>query len=297
MNPKPKIAIIGCGRVGTSLALYLERAGYTVAGLASRRLASAEAAAALLQAPGLLSERPEQATLPAQVVFITTPDDAIAGVCRETARRGGFAPGSVVLHCSGALPSTILAPAREAGAHIGSIHPLQSFAAPSADHDPFQGIIISVEGDGPALVRAEAVSADLKARCHRIRTGAKTLYHAAAVVASNYLVTLLDLSFALLAEAGVPPEDAPDVMGPLIDGTLANVRRSGPAAALTGPVARGDSQTIADHMAAVGRLNPDSLPLYRALGLATVAVARRGGHIDEAQGKDLIRLLAAQKEG
>jgi predicted short-subunit dehydrogenase-like oxidoreductase (DUF2520 family) len=293
-DSKPNIAVIGCGRVGTALALHLERAGYAVVGLASRRLASAQAAAAFLRTPGRLSERPEQVTPRAQVVFITTPDGAIAQVCRETALSGGFAPGAVVLHCSGALSSMILAPARGAGAHIGSLHPLQSFAAPRADHDPFRGIIVSVEGDGPALERAEALSRDLGARCHRIRTAAKTLYHAAAVVASNYLVTLLDLSFALLGEAGVAPEQALDVLGPLIDGTLANVRRCGPAAALTGPVARGDRQTVGDHLAAIGGLDPASLPLYRALGRATVELARRGGHIDAAQAADLLRRLAAE---
>ena len=288
---KPKIAIIGCGRVGTALALGLQRAGYPISGLASRRLASAHAVAARLGGKIPIGQAPAPVTIQAEAVFITTPDGVIAQVCRETAREGGFAPGGVVLHCSGALPSTILAAARDNGAHIGSMHPLQSFAAAQADGDPFQGIVVSVEGDGPALALAERITADLKARGHRIRTEAKTLYHAAAVVASNYLVTLLDLSLALLAEAGVARGDAFDVMGPLIDGTLANVRRSGPATALTGPVARGDAATVADHLNAIGAMMPDALPLYRAMGLATVAVARQGGHISAEQAAALRRLL------
>ncbi len=287
---KPNIAIVGCGRVGTALAVWLHRAGYPVAGLASRRLVSAETAAGFIGNPPC-SQQPEKITAGADVVFLTTPDGSIESVCRQIAEAGGFRPGSVVLHCSGAQPSTILAAAREKEAWIGSMHPLQSFAAPSLDRNPFAGIIVSVEGDDPALAAAERMAADLKARGQRIRTEAKTLYHAAAVVASNYLVTLLDLAFTLLRGAGVAPEDAHGVLRPLIDGTLANVARIGPPAALTGPVARGDAQTVADHIEAIGAMAPQALALYRALGAATVDVAETGGHIDAARAAALRRLM------
>ena len=288
---KPQIAIVGCGRVGTALAVWLHRAGYPVCGLASRRLQSAQAVAALI-GPRPCSQEPQAVTAEADVVFITTPDGAIETVCRHIAATGGFRAGSIVLHCSGALPSTILAPARQAGAWIGSLHPLQSFAVPTLDRNPFAGIIVSVEGDGPALQAAEALAADLNAHPQQILTEAKTLYHAAAVVASNYLVTLLDLAFGLLQRAGVAPRDAHGVLRPLIDGTLANVARIGPPAALTGPVARGDRETVAHHLEAIGAQHPESLALYRALGIATVNVAEKGGHLDAAQAEALRRLMA-----
>lgn len=288
---KPQIAIVGCGRVGTALAVWLHRAGYPVCGLASRRLQSAQAVAALI-GPRPCSQEPQAVTAEADVVFITTPDGAIETVCRHIAATGGFRAGSIVLHCSGALPSTILAPARQAGAWIGSLHPLQSFAVPTLDRNPFAGIIFSVEGDGPALQAAEALAADLNAHPQQILTGAKTLYHAAAVVASNYLVTLLDLAFTLLQGAGVPPGDAHGVLRPLIDGTLANVARIGPPAALTGPVARGDRETVVRHLEAIGTKDPESLALYRALGIATVNVAEKGGHLDAARADALRRLMA-----
>lgn len=288
---KPQIAIVGCGRVGTALAVWLHRAGYPICGLASRRLQSAQAVAALI-GPRPCSQEPRTVTAEADVVFITTPDGAIETVCRQIAAAGGFRAGSVVLHCSGALPSTILAPARQSGARIGSLHPLQSFAAPSLDRNPFGGIIVSVEGDGPALQTAEALATDLNAHFQQILTEAKTLYHAAAVVASNYLVTLLDLAFTLLQGAGVSPGDAHGVLRPLIDGTLANVARIGPPAALTGPVARGDRETVARHLEAIGAKGTESLALYRALGIATVDVAERGGHLDAAQADALRRLMA-----
>ncbi|MFA7426326.1 MAG: Rossmann-like and DUF2520 domain-containing protein [Desulfosarcinaceae bacterium] len=287
---KPQIAIVGCGRVGTALAIWLHRAGYPICGLASRRLQSAEAVAALI-GPQPCSQEPQAVTADADVVFITTPDGVIETVCRQIAGAGGFRAGSVVLHCSGALPSTILAPARQSGAWIGSLHPLQSFAAPSLDRNPFGGIIVSVEGDGPALQTAEALATDLNAHPQQILTEAKTLYHAAAVVASNYLVTLLDLAFTLLQGAGVPPGDAHGVLRPLIDGTLANVARIGPPAALTGPVARGDAETVARHLEAIGARDPESLTLYRALGIATVDVAEKGGHLDPTPAAALRRLM------
>lgn len=287
---KPQIAIVGCGRVGTALAVWLHRAGYPVCGLASRRLESVQAVAGLI-GPRLCSQEPQAVTAEADVVFITTPDGVIETVCRQIAAAGGFRAGSVVFHCSGALPSTILAPARQSGAWIGSLHPLQSFAAPALDRNPFAGIIVSVEGDGPAIETAEALAADLNAHPQQILTEAKTLYHAAAVVASNYLVTLLDLAFSLLRRAGVSPRDAHGVLRPLIDGTLANVARIGPPAALTGPVARGDAETVAHHLAAIAAKNPESLALYRALGIATVKVAEAGGHLDAAQAAALRRLM------
>jgi predicted short-subunit dehydrogenase-like oxidoreductase (DUF2520 family) len=286
----PQIAIVGCGRVGTALAVWLHRAGYPVCGLASRRLQSAQAVADLI-GPRPCSQEPQDVTAEADVIFITTPDGVIETVCRQIAGAGGFRAGSVVLHCSGALPSTVLAPARQSGAWIGSLHPLQSFATPALDRNPFAGIIVSVEGDGPALQTAETLAADLNAHPQQILTEAKTLYHAAAVVASNYLVTLLDLAFTLLKRAGVSPQDAHGVLRPLIDGTLANVARIGPPAALTGPLARGDAETVAHHLEAIAAKNPESLALYRALGIATVAVAETGGHLEAAQAAALRRLM------
>ena len=294
-NGKPKTAIVGCGRVGTALACRLHRAGYPVAGLASRRPSSAEAAAAAI-GPVPCSQRPEAVTAAADLVFITTPDGVIETVCRQIAAAAGFAPGATVLHCSGALPSTVLAAARQAGAHVASMHPLQSFAGPSADRNPFAGVIVSVEGDMAAMIVAEQAGIDLGAEVRRIRTEGKPLYHAAAVAASNYLVTLLDLSCALLAGAGIPSRDAYAVLQPLIAGTLANVAAKGPAAALTGPVARNDVQVVADHLAAIGSRMPAALPLYRAMGRATVAVAQKGGHIDAGQAATLGRLFSPDPE-
>ncbi len=289
---KPSFVVVGCGKVGASLARHLSLAGYPAAATVSRRAVSAERAARLSGAPRYGTE-PAQYTTEAAMVLITTPDGAIEETCRQIADRGGFASGAVVLHCSGALPSTILAPAREAGAFVGSLHPLQSFASASADRNPFQEIIFAVEGDSAALAVAETAARDLGGRSLRVKTEAKGLYHAAAVVASNYLVSLMDMAFGLLSSAGISEEQAPEILTPLIEGTLANIRRLGPARALTGPIARNDHQTVLRHLAQIRRLRPQLEALYVALGRHTVDVARGGGHLTPDAANDFLRLLGA----
>jgi len=280
---KPKIAIVGCGRVGTNLARYLHQAGYPIAGLASRSPSSAQRAAAL-SGNGPWGQIDPPLTAGADVVFITTPDDAIAAVCAQLAGTGCLAPDAVVLHCSGSQPSTIL----EAGGRpTGSLHPLQSVAAVELAPNPFQGAMMAVEGVPTALTLAKTLAADLGGTAFGIRTEAKTLYHAAAVVASNYLVTLMDMALSLLATAGIESDRAFDVIAPLVAGTLANIRARGAVEALTGPVARGDAGTVDEHLRAMTALSGQWLPLYRALGLATVDVARRQGLAE-----DRARMLA-----
>ena len=289
---KPSFAVVGCGKVGTSLARHLSRAGYPAAATVSRRAVSAERAARLSGAPRYGTE-PANYTAEAGMVLITTPDGAIEETCRQIADQGGFASGVVVLHCSGALPSTILGPAREAGAFVGSLHPLQSFASISAERNPFQQIIFAVEGDAQALVTAEAAARDLGGRSLRVKTEAKGLYHAAAVAASNYLVSLVDMAFGLLSSAGISEEQAPEILTPLIEGTLANIRRLGPPRALTGPIARNDHQTVLRHLGEMRRFQPQLEKLYAALGRHTVDVARRGGHLAPDEADDFLRLFTA----
>ncbi|MCP3950960.1 MAG: NAD(P)-binding domain-containing protein, partial [Desulfobacterales bacterium] len=160
---KPDIAIVGCGKVGTSLAFFLTEAGYRISALFSKTPASAEKTAQLVNgpAPAASSWGAAQA---ADVVLITTPDDVIADAGRIIAEKNGYRKNTTVLHCSGALPSTILAPAKSAGAFIGSMHPLQSFAAARTDINPFKGINMAVEGDDQALVLATQMAKDLGAQ-------------------------------------------------------------------------------------------------------------------------------------
>jgi predicted short-subunit dehydrogenase-like oxidoreductase (DUF2520 family) len=277
---KPSFAIVGCGRVGSALAKYLAEAGYIPAGLASKSLSSAKRVADLTGSVNF-TDTAWEVTRKADIVFITTPDGAIKEACDSISVKNGFNSGSVVLHCSAALTSTILLSAKNCGACIGSMHPLQSFATTEYSHNPFSGIVTSVEGDNKATDTASLVAADLGSGCVTIKTEAKILYHASAVVASNYLVTLLDLSLNLIRQAGVPADDAFRGLKPLIDGTLSNIEKMGVHDALTGPIARGDIQTIENHLLEIGSKTPHLLPLYKILGLYTVEIVKGQGTLSD----------------
>ena len=132
---KPAFTIIGCGTVGTCLADLLCRLGYPVAGLASRTRASAEKTAKII-GTGKVFDKVEDAAKAGELVFVTTTDDAIGPVCQDISCKNGFSKNTVVLHCSGALSSDLLASARDCGAHVGSMHPLQSFAAAKTRREP-----------------------------------------------------------------------------------------------------------------------------------------------------------------
>lgn len=283
---KPSFAIVGCGRVGTALAKYLAEAGYIPAGLASKSISSAKRVADLIGSVNF-TDIAWEATRKADIVFITTPDGTIKEACDSISEKNGFKSGSVVLHCSGALSSTELMSAKTCGANIGSMHPLQSFASAEYEFNPFSGIVTSVEGDREAIDAAKHVTEDLGSYCVTIKTEAKMLYHASAVVASNYLVTLLDLSLSLIKLAGVTGEDALRGLKPLIEGTISNVEKMGIQNALTGPIARGDIQIIEKHLSEIGSKTPQLLSLYKTLGLYTVEIAKEKGSISEAVRKRL----------
>lgn len=287
---KPTFAIIGCGKLGVTLAWHLSHIGYVPAGFASRRSASAHAAAENAGG-GRVCRDPWDATTDADLVFITTPDATIASVAEGLAARKGVKRGAVVLHCSGALSSTILAAVRNCGAHAGSLHPLQSFAAPTFPDNPFRGIIMAGEGDDEARALAVEIASGLQAEFFSIETENKTLYHAAAVVASNYLVTLFAASTRLLEGSGIAPEATLKVLLPLVRGTLNNIEKRGVAEALTGPIARGDRGTVESHCRKIQQALPDLLPFYQLLGAYTLPLAEARGDLDAAKLHDLASLL------
>lgn len=287
---KPGFSIIGCGRLGVTLSGVLVKKGYPARGFASRTLDSAVKAAVISGIDNSGTD-PKKAVHDADMIFITTPDGLIREVCESMARSGALREGQIVFHCSGSLPSTILASARDSGAFIGSLHPLQSFASIKVDGNPFESIIVAVEGDEKAVETGLMIASDLGAKGLTIKTDAKTMYHASAVVASNFLVTLVDFAYQLLEKAGIDAKDAYSVLGPLIEGTLSNIKRTDPVQALTGPVARGDSETVVDHIREIGEKTPNFLELYKILGKHTLDIARQRGNLSTATLADLGRLF------
>ncbi|MFH1674716.1 MAG: Rossmann-like and DUF2520 domain-containing protein [Pseudomonadota bacterium] len=277
---KQSIAIVGCGTIGTTLGKLFAETGYPIVGVASRRLESARSTAELLGISNY-SDISVHITAKADIVFITTPDVVIQSVCDEIARQNGFKRGSFVFHCSGAFPSEILASARRCGAHIGSLHPLQSFASVEQALKMVTGCTCTFEGDTETLPIAREMAKDIGADFIQIRVQDKPLYHAAAVVASNYLVTLVNLAIELNQLSGISTKASIKALLPLIEGTLNNVKHLGVHRALTGPIVRGDIDTITSHVEAIKVRAPHFWPLYRALGNSTISLAEARGRLEK----------------
>jgi predicted short-subunit dehydrogenase-like oxidoreductase (DUF2520 family) len=289
MNTNKKnmeFCIIGCGRLGISLAVFLSKQGFIPRAFSSRSPESVDRAV-LSVGRGKGYNNPVDAAKSSPLVFITTPDTLIEPVCEKIAGEGGFKSDTVVYHLSGALSSGILAAAKKEGASTGSIHPLQAFA-PYEDgmKSPFKGINMSIEGDEKAVELGKEIVNALKANSFTIPTHAKTVYHASAVVASNYLVTLEHFALELLKQANLSEENAYEVLEPLIMGTLNNIKKRGSINALTGPVARGDDVIVSRHLSDIDAKLPQFSDLYRLLGRYTLDIAAKRGEISsEAQEK------------
>jgi len=284
---RPKIAIIGAGKVGGAIAILLKERGYTVSGVASRSFDSALILGSRVGAPAYRS--PEDAAGGADIVFITTPDREIAGVSKHISDLGAVGPGQVVAHTSGAHPSGHLEGVRERGALAVSIHPLQSFADVETAIKNLPGSYFALEGDQDALPAAQQVVADLGGRAFDINAEDKALYHAAACIASNYLVSLLHLSTGLYEKFGLSRREAFQALLPLVQGTINNIESVGPVQALTGPVARGDVSTIREHLPAMAGAGGEENRLYHMLGRYTVRIAMEKGSIDSIQADKLLK--------
>ena len=274
MSGKADISIVGCGKVGTALGMLLARAGYRIAALADRDDSAVRAAAERIGGAAHVCP-PDEAAASGQIVLLTVPDDAIAPVCAQLAGERAFRAGAIVAHCSGALGSDALAPAQAQGCLVASCLPLQTFPTVDAAVAKLPGAYFFLEGDEPAVEALRAAATDLGGTCVRIAPQAKALYHAAAVVACNYLVTLMDAAVALARHAGIAERDALAALEPLVRATVDNVFSLGPAGALTGPVARGDAQTVRRHSQAIAQADETLRAMYDMLADRTAALARR----------------------
>jgi len=253
------IGIIGAGRVGTALALSLAEKGHRVAGVASRRDNGARALARRIAGAQSLSAR----DLVAQCdwIFLTVPDAAVAMLAAELSWRAGQA----VIHTSGALDLSALDPAAARDALPGSFHPLRAFATGDTGANAFAGVTIGVAA-GPALSpQLESLAGSLGARALRIDGADRALYHAAAVFASNFAIALLVAARQAWTLAGLPEAEARAALAPLLEGAAANAHALPLEKALSGPIARGEAETIKRHLEKLARA-PELADVYRALG-------------------------------
>lgn len=282
-EPTPAVFIVGAGVVGTALAARLVRAGIPVIGLHGRQAGLSDAARAISgvvastgDLPPILSE--------SDVVVISVRDERVPQVAERLAKEGRLRPTQILLHTSGANPSrTILAPAVPHVRAVGTLHPLVSFADPRVAIEGLTEVAFGIEGDEPARATAKRIVRALGARAVFLEAENLALYHAGAVMASNYVVALADTAQTLLVKAGVPPEQALPALIPLLQSVVQNLAQLGLPGALTGPVERGDVSSVERHLKSLEERAPELVALYRLVGRDVLRLAREKAAIDPGQ--------------
>lgn len=320
-SPRPRLAFIGAGRVGSALARELSRRGWRIAAVASARTSSARRLARLCGAR-IATTDPARAAQDADIVIIAVPDRAISEVVRRlaalpggtsqaatglpngAARRGGSAgegsagaklhpsqpldmPGRIALHTAGALGAEALDGLRGRGWSVGSFHPLSAFPPPSSAPPVLEGTVVAIDGDRRARRTARYLAASLDAEVMVQPSHERARYHLAACFASNYVVTLASEAVDLLSRSGLSRGRALRALLPLLRSTLANLGDAGLPGALTGPVARGDAETLARHASALRDAAPDLKSLHAFLVRRTARLALASHRIDAAAARRL----------
>ena len=277
------IAVIGAGRVGTGLAVLWQRAGHRIAAVAGGA-ATPDRAARFLSGVPVLDDTAAAST--AGVVVIATPDAAIEPVCRILSNAGALDAATAVVHASGATGLDALGAAAELGAATLSVHPLQTCPTVEAAVERIPGAAFAVTAlDDTGYEVGERLARDAGGRPFRIADDLKPLYHAAAVFASNYLVTVTAIAEELERSAGL--DDPLGALAPLQAATLANVERVGPAGALTGPAVRGDAVTVRRNLEALAKHAPEAVRPYVALADLALELAERSGRLP-AEGREAV---------
>lgn len=283
----PRIAVIGLGRVGTTLAVALHRAGYDLAAIFARHTPRAADLAPAL--PGAaVATTAQHAADAADLVLLTVSDDAIAPVCASLRWR----PGQMAVHCSGAREVEALAAARTAGAQVGVFHPLQMFATPGAALATLPGCVVTVDADEGLAGILDEMARRLSCRPLRLTGADRALYHASAYYVGPFLLALMREAAAIWATFGRTERDALDALTPLLRGTVAAALEGGVAQGMGGCVARGDTGTVVRHLAALDAFSPDAAALYRQLALRTIPLAIERGTLGDARAAEIRSVLS-----
>lgn len=265
---KPTVSFIGTGACGQTLArlMSLNQSG-VIQGIFNRNPDHSATAIAFI---GAGTAYPDSLSLPkSDIIFITTPDDAISEASLTLALNKNIQPGTLIVHCSGALTSDSLFPLKQRGCFIASVHPMRSFSDPLMSVQDYAGTFCSMEGDSEAIESLSALFQSFGSVTYAIQRDQKIKVHIAGVLASNYLVTLSHQALLCLQEAGVDKEMAMDMVINLMKGTVSNLEKTkSPEQALTGPIQRGDLTTLSNHLDAAR--SPVQKELYARLGQATV---------------------------
>ncbi len=276
------LTFLGCGKTGRALGRRWSQAKvFAIGQVLTRSPETAQEAVAFLGAGQAINDF--AGIEPADAFFLAAPDDSLAELAKKLAGTGMIMEGAICWHASGAIPSSVLKPLKDAGAEIGSIHPAKSFADPASAAETFSGTPCVIEGTQEACqLLSEACKAigGIPIQVTMSKRD-KAVYHAGTTLASNCLVALAEVAIQCLEQAGFQRQQAIQLLGPLMTGSIQNVTKLGTTEALTGPISRGEVGTVARHLAALEGSQPIVVQTYRLLGQLIVEVARKQEHADQ----------------
>ncbi|HUZ57041.1 MAG TPA: DUF2520 domain-containing protein [Streptosporangiaceae bacterium] len=281
------VGVVGAGRAGTAMAVALTRAGHRV--VAASAVSQASLSRISRSLPEARVVRPEQVVEAADLVLLTVPDDVLPDLVTGLAATGVPMDGRLIAHASGRHGLAVLDPAVRAGALPLALHPVMTFTGRPDDADKMAGISFGVTAPEPLLPVAEALVVEMGGEPVFIAEDKRGIYHAGLASAANHLVTLVVQSSDLLIKAGVP--DPARMLGPLLGAALENVLALGDLA-LTGPVARGDAETVAAHVEVIAAAAPEALGAYLALARLTADRALAAGTLTSADAQRLLGVLS-----
>ncbi len=258
---KPTVTIIGFGRVGQAFYRTLPKAGYQVVSVFSKSPHNIS-----VFETGFPTKKDQLGEL----ILLTVPDDEIEAISTKLSDAFSSFEGKKIVHCSGTISSDILIALKEKKAAIASFHPIQAI---SIDTDSFDSTWFDVEGDEEAIEYFASLCKELGANILPISKSAKPYLHVAAVVASNYLVTLMKIAEEIAEIGGIDKAQTMSAMLPLMQSAINNIEANGTQNSLTGPISRGDVKTVQNHIDILQK-QEQLLALYKALGLATVDLSK-----------------------
>ncbi len=281
-----RVGVVGAGRVGAVVAAALQAAGHEITAVAGESAASRTRIETLL--PTVHVDKPTAVARSCDLLLLTVPDDMLANVVTMLAASGALHRDQYVVHTSGKHGLAVLEPAAAVGAHVLAMHPAMTFTGTDVDLDRLPGCVFGVTAEPATRALAETLVADLGGRMVAVEEDRRTLYHAGLAHGANHLVTLVAQAMDLLRASGA--EDPAGTLRPLLTAALDNALTYGDAA-LTGPIVRGDVETVRAHLADVAATSPATLESYVVMARATANRAVLDGRLLPIRAAKLVGVL------
>jgi predicted short-subunit dehydrogenase-like oxidoreductase (DUF2520 family) len=285
-SSQTRVGVVGAGRVGAVLAAALRLAGHDVVAVAGESAASRTRIETLL--PGVRVDKPSAVARACDLLLLTVPDDMLGNVVAMLSASGAIRPGQRVVHTSGRHGLAVLEPARAVGARTIAMHPAMTFTGTDVDLARLPGCVYGVTATEATEQLARDLVADLGGSIVWVAEEHRTLYHAGLAHGANHLVTLVTQAMDLLRASGA--EDPAGTLRPLLTAALDNALSYG-GAALTGPIVRGDVETVRAHLADIAVSAPETLESYVVMARATANRAVLDGRLLPIRAATLVGVL------